>query len=108
MKGLESYCMRPASATQFEYGRSFLRGLGRVLWAVIRLPIVALLLLLEPVVSFVCSAGLVLGLLTCIVWELSAAAPQFPLGKMLVFSFGCPVVLFLYQALLSLFAADPR
>jgi len=100
--------MRPASTTEFEYNRSLLRGLGRVLWNMIRVPIVAILLLLEPVVSFVCSAGLILGIVTCIVWELSSAGPKFPLGKMLVFWFGCPVILFLYHALLSLFVRDPR
>jgi hypothetical protein len=100
--------MRTAPTTEFEYRRSLLLGVGRVLWNVIRVPIVAVLLLLEPVVTFVCSAGLVLGLFTCIVWELSAAAPKFPLGKMLVFSFACPVILFLYHALLSLFVRDPR
>jgi hypothetical protein len=108
MQGLQLHSMRTAPTTEFEYSRSFLLGVGRVLWNVIRVPIVAVLLLLEPVVSFVCSAGLVLGLVTCIVWELSAAGPKFPLGKMLVFSFGCPVILFLYQALLSLFVRDPQ
>jgi hypothetical protein len=100
--------MRTAPTTEFQSSRSLLLGVGRVPWSVIRVPIVAVLLLLEPVVSFVCSAGMVLGLVTCIVWELSAAGPRFPLGKMLVFSFGCPVVLFLYHALLSLFVRDPR
>jgi hypothetical protein len=100
--------MRTAPTTEFEYSPSFLRAFGRVLWTVIRVPVVAILLLLEPVVSFVCSAGLVLGLVTCIVWELSAAGPKFPLGKMLVFSFGCPVILFLYHGLLSLFVRDLR
>src|SRR5579859_6721701 len=103
MTGLELHSMRTAPATEFEYSRSFLRGVGRLLFNVIRVPIVAVLLLLEPVVTFVCSAGLVLGLVTCIIWELSAAASRFPLGKMLVFSFACPVILFLYHALLSLF-----
>jgi hypothetical protein len=106
--GLESHPVRTSSATELEYSRSILRGLGRVLWNVIRVPTVAILLLIEPVVTFVCSAGLVLGIVTCIVWEFSAAAPKFPLGKMLVFSFACPVILFLYHALLSLFVRDPR
>ena len=108
MKGLESHPVRTTSTTEFEGSRSFLRGIGRVLWNVIRVPIVAILLLIEPVVNFICSAGLVLGLVTCIVWELSAAAPKFPLGKMLLISLGCPVIAFLYHALLSLFVRDPR
>lgn len=98
--------MKAAPTTEFEDSRSFLLGVGRVLWNVIRVPIVAVLLLLEPVVSFVCSLGLVLGIFTCIVFELSAVDPKFPLGKMLVFSFGCVVVLFLYEAVLSLFVRD--
>jgi hypothetical protein len=108
MKDLDLHIMRAATTTEFTGNRSFFLGVGRVLWNVIRVPIVAVLLLLEPVVSFVCSAGLVLGVLTCIVWELSAAGPKFPLGKMLLFSFGCPVILFLYHAVLSLFVSDPR
>ena len=100
--------MKAAPTIEFEDSRSFLLGVGRVLFNVVRVPIVAVLLLLEPVVTFVCSAGLALGIFTCIVWELSAAAPKFPLGKMLVFSFACPVILFLYDALLALFVRDPR
>jgi hypothetical protein len=97
--------MKTAPITEFE---SFLRGVARVLRNVIRVATVAVLLLIEPVVSFICGAGLILGLFTCIAWELSGAGPRFPLGKTLVFSLGCPVILFLYHALLSLFVKDPR
>jgi len=48
----------PTIETQFEYRRSFLAGAGRVLWNVIRLPIAAVLILLEPVVGFICGLGL--------------------------------------------------
>jgi hypothetical protein len=106
MKGLDWHCMRTAPITELEDSRSLLLGVGRVLWNVIRVPIVAVLLLLEPVVSFVCSAGLVLGVLTCIVWELSAAGPRFPLAIVLSVSLSCPVILFLYHGLLSLLIRD--
>lgn|ERR1700722_16513045 len=108
MKGLDLHIMRTTPTSEFEDSRSFLLSVARVLRNVIRVPIVGVLLLIEPVVSFICGAGLVLGLVTCIVWELSGAATRFPLGKMLVFSLGCPVILFLYHALLSLFISDPR
>jgi len=75
---------------------------------VIRFPIVAILLLLEPVVSFLCSVGLILGIVTCILWELSAARDEFSFSKMLVFSLGCAVFLFLYHVLFSLFVRDSR
>ena len=98
--------MRTAPTTEFEYTRSFLLGVWQVLWNVMRVPIVAVLLLIEPVVTFACSAGLILGLVTCIVWELSAAGPRFPLAKVLTISLSFPVILFLYYGLLSLFIRD--
>jgi len=77
-----------------------------LLWNGIRLPIAAVLLALEPVVGFICSLGLVLGVLACILFELSAAGPRFPLAKMLSVSLGFGVILFLYYGLLSLFVRD--
>jgi hypothetical protein len=106
MKDLDLHIMRTAPTPKFEDNRSFLLGVGRVLWNVIRLPIMAVLLLLEPVVRFVCSAGFILGILTCIVWELSVAGPRFPLAKVLTISLSFPVILFLYYGLLSLFIRD--
>jgi hypothetical protein len=80
--------------------------IGTWLWNAVRLPIAAVLLLLEPVVAFVCGAGLVLGILAAIVFEISAVGPRFPFFKVLGISLSFGVILFLYYGLLSLFVED--
>jgi hypothetical protein len=90
----------------FEYRRPFLAGVGRALWKAIRLPIAGVLLLLEPVVNFICSAGLVLSLISCVIFEVSAVAPRFPLLKCLGISLSFGVILFLYYGLVSIFVKD--
>jgi hypothetical protein len=92
--------------TTFEYRRPFLATAVRVLWNAVRLAIVAVLLALEPIVGFICGAGLVLGLITCVIFELSPVAPRFPLLKCLEVSLSFGVILFLYYGLLSLFVED--
>lgn len=96
----------PTIETQFEYRRSFLVGAGRVLWKFIRLPIAAVLVLLEPVVGFICGLGLVLGVLTSILFEISAVGPRFPFLKVLGISLSFGVIIFLYHGLVSLFVED--
>lgn len=90
----------------FKYRRPLLAGTIRVLWNAVRLPVAATLLLLEPLVAFVCGAGLVLGVLACVLFEMSAAGPRFPLTKALGISLCFGVILFLYYGLLSLFVTD--
>src|ERR1700682_1815489 len=79
---------------------------AQVVWNGVRLPIAGVLVLLEPVVGFVCGLGLVLGVLACILFELSAVGPRFPLAKMLGISLSFGVILFLYYGALSLFVED--
>ncbi|MHB8477859.1 MAG: hypothetical protein ACYDBZ_16400 [Steroidobacteraceae bacterium] len=92
--------------TGINYGRPLLAGTVRVLWNAVRLPIAAALLALEPVVGFVCGAGLVLGLLASILFEMSAVGPRFPFAKVLGISLSFGVILFLYYGLLSVFVED--
>jgi hypothetical protein len=92
--------------TGFNYARPLLAGTVRVLWNAIRLPIAATLLALEPVVEFVCGAGLVLGILASVLFEMSAVGPRFPFAKVLGISLSFGVILFLYYGLLSLFVED--
>ena len=93
-------------ATDFEYRRPFVAAVVRVLWNAVRLPIAAVLLALEPLIGFVCGAGLVLGVLVCILFEISSVGPRFPLVKALCISLSFGVILFLYYGLLSLFVED--
>jgi hypothetical protein len=92
--------------TGFNYARPLLAGAVRVLWNAVRLPIAAALLALEPIVGFVCGAGLVLGILASILFEMSAVGPRFPFAKVLGISLSFGVILFLYYGLLSLFVED--
>lgn len=92
--------------TGFNYARPSITGTVRILWNAVRLPIAAALLALEPVVGFVCGAGLVLGVLAAILFEFSAVGPRFPFAKVLGISLSFGVILFLYYGLLSLFIED--
>jgi hypothetical protein len=92
--------------TGIKHRRPLLAGTVRVLWNAVRLPIAAALLALEPVVGFVCGAGLVLGLLASILFEMSAVGPRFPFAKVLGISLSFGVILFLYYGLLSVFVED--
>jgi hypothetical protein len=92
--------------TGFNYARPLLAGTVRVLWSAVRLPIAAALLALEPIVGFVCGAGLVLGTVASILFEMSAVGPRYPFAKVLGISLSFGVFLFLYYGLLSLFVED--
>ena len=72
----------------------YCRDIIRWLWHVARLPIVMLLVILEPVVALVCGALALLGVLTTVFFKL-IAAPHFPTWTMLIsISFGLALVLY--------------
>jgi hypothetical protein len=77
----------------------------QLLWKGARLPIAALLLLVEPVVGAICGSGLVLGVLASILFEISVG-PRFPFAKAMIISLSFGVILFLYYGLLSIFVED--
>ena len=89
-------------AMQISQTRSALASAAHLAWRAVRLPLVAVLTLLEPVVRFVFSLAMVLGFVAAIVFELSAAGPRFPFLQMLALSLGFGVALFAYYGLLSL------
>ena len=76
--------------------------LGYAAWMVVRIPILALLIVLEPVVSFVLTGLSLLGILTALFWKWTSADPRFPFWTMLALSIGFAVVLILYERLISL------
>ena len=92
--------------TEFEYRLPFVATAAPVLWNAVRLPIAAVLLALEPIVGFICGAGLVLGVLASILFEISAVGPRFPFVKAIGISLSFGAVLFLYYGLLSIFVED--
>lgn len=86
--------------------RPLLNRLARALSTVLRLPIVALLLLFEPVVNVVCGAAAILGVLIAVVFELSAAGPRFPFIQVASISLAFGVILVLYHSVLALLVRD--
>ena len=78
------------------------RCLLRLAWDAVRLPILSLLLIFEPIVRLVLSWLTLLAVLTAFLFEFSGAAPSFPFWGMIAFSVGCALALTGYYALLSL------
>jgi hypothetical protein len=92
--------------TEFEDKHPSLGTVVRVLRKAVGLPIVGMLLLLEPVVRLVCGSLLVLGIFAAIAFELSAAGPRFPFLQVLGISLSFGAILVLYYFLISLFIRD--
>ena len=82
-----------------------LSALARVV-AIVRLPIVAVLLLLEPVVNVVCGAGAVLGALAALAFEVSAVGPRFPFLQVAAISLFLGMLLILYHSAIALLVRD--
>jgi hypothetical protein len=72
-------------------------------WQCIRLPLFLLLLVLEPVVTFVLGALALLGVLTALFWKFFGP-PNFPFLLMLSISLGLELALIVYRKLLRLLA----
>ena len=77
-----------------------------VLRKVVLFPIVAVLLLLEPAVGFVCGVLMFGGIFTAVVFEMSAAGPRFPFLLVLGLSLGFGVFYLLYQCLIAFLVRD--
>lgn len=75
----------------------------RWLWHAVRLPILFLLVVLEPVVAFVCGGLALLGILAVVFFEL-VGAPHFPMWTMLVISMSFVCALVLYEGAVVLFS----
>lgn len=71
-------------------------------YEVLRVLLLALLTMVEPVVRSVCTLAMLLGIVVAIVFELSAAGPTFEFLRMLVMSLGFAVALVMYYGLMAL------
>lgn len=90
---------RPNSSMHAIEARSVFFTVARIVWHLVRLPLVALLTLFEPVVRAVLSFAMVLGVLAATVFELSAAGSRFEFMQMLAGSLGLGAALFAYHGL---------
>jgi hypothetical protein len=81
------------------YGRNLLRGL----WLLVRIPVLTLLVILEPVVALVLGGLALAGALATLFFVL-IHAPHFPAGTMLTISVGFGLALMGYEVVLRAFS----
>lgn len=77
-------------------------GILWIAWQAVRIPTLAFLLILEPVVTLVLWGAALLGVLTALLFEFSGAVPDFPFALIICISIGCAVLLMAYHVLLNL------
>jgi hypothetical protein len=92
---ITDYPMRPAGRHP--------RTLMCVLWQVIRLPVLMLLVILEPIVTFVLAGLALAGVLATIFYK-TIGLPHFPMWIMLMLSLGFIFVLLIYETLIRVFS----
>src|SRR5690242_1577022 len=76
------------------------RALARGVWHLVRLPLLALLIVLEPIVSAILVFCAMVGTITALVFRLATTLPDFPFWGMLGVSLGCAGALALYHGLM--------
>ena len=84
-----------------------LAGILWLIWQAIRLPLLALLKILEPIVSTLLAAAALLGTLTALFWKLASNRPEFPFFGVLALSVGCFLLLTLYHGAIRLLSGVP-
>src|SRR5882762_2051233 len=82
--------------------RSYATGGLRVVWNALRLPLLAVLVFLAPVVEFVCGGLLLLGLLVSIAFKVSGVGASFPFWHMIGLSLGFGAFVIVYHAVIGL------
>ncbi|MEX2151066.1 MAG: hypothetical protein WD793_12695 [Steroidobacteraceae bacterium] len=84
------------------YVHAALTTLMHFIWETVRLPLVAVLTLLESLVRGVFGLAMVLGIIVAILFEISAVGSRFPFLEMLELSLGFGAALLGYYGLLFL------
>ena len=84
----------------------FLAAIFWLAWQAIRLPILALLVVIEPIVNFALSALALLVALTAFFWKLADPRPGFPFWTTLAAALVCVLLLALYHALIRLLSGS--
>ncbi|MGH7107128.1 MAG: hypothetical protein ACREFT_11510 [Acetobacteraceae bacterium] len=85
-------------------GRTLAWGVLWILWQVVRLPVLAVLLILEPFVSLVLTAFGFLGIAVALILKFSGDLPHFPFWLMVAFSIGAVLLLMVYHVLIGIFS----
>ncbi len=84
----------------------FLAAFFWLAWQAIRLPILALLVMFEPIVDVALSTLALLIALTALFWKLADPQPGLPFWMILAASVGCVLLLALYHALIRLLSGS--
>ena len=79
-------------------------GFLRVIWTVVRLPIVVFLVILEPFVTFFLMGAATIGVLMSLFWKFLGPDPHFPFWECLAISLGSAMLLLPYYFLIRLFS----
>lgn len=83
-----------------EIESGFARRIGRFVWLGIRLPLLAFLVIVEPVARFVLTALALLGILMSFFFEFSGAAPRFPFWLIFGLSLSCGVLVIVLNSVM--------
>jgi hypothetical protein len=78
----------------------------RAVCKIARAPVVAALLLLEPVVNVICGVMMVFGLVTAFAFEMSSVGHRFPFVSAVVVSLAFGLFLLVYHSTLALLVRD--
>lgn len=76
----------------------------RILWQVVRLPVLAVLIVVEPFVSLILTGFGFLGIVVALILKFSGDLPHFPFWMMMAFSVGSIMLLMAYHTLINLFS----
>lgn len=83
-------------------------GLGMAAWTAIRLPVLAVLLLMEPIVCGLLSGVAALGVLCALFFEFVAKVPHYPFWLMMGVSAGLALLMLPYYLLVRLFSGSSK
>jgi hypothetical protein len=87
---------------------SFLLNEVAVAWQIVRLVIVALLMLVEPILGFVFCGLAVVGVAVSVVLKFSGGAPKFPFWSALAMSVGLYLAFLVYGVVVRALVPQPR
>ena len=79
-----------------------------IFWQMVRLPLLAVLLVLEPFVSLILTTFGFLGIAVALLLKLSGDLPHFRFWLMIVFAVGSILLLMAYHGLIGLFSRSIR
>ena len=73
-----------------------------ILWQAVRLPVLAVLLVLEPFVSLILTAFGFLGIVVALILKFSGDLPHFPFWLMTAFAIGAILLLMAYYTMIAI------